>query len=120
MIISTKREALDADINNVKNTILVLSGSTGASGAKIEKFLTDDTGLEAWRKFFLITDLSILSTKEKQDWFSGDNFDRYAVLGGKHRPRNIGPKGAVEDLLTPEGEPDKLELYDFFAKGDKL
>lgn len=118
MILTDDRSKLDKACADPKTTVLVLSGTEGSRAETIHKCM-EEGGWEPWYRWFLITDLLLLTDNEKKSWFGGDNQDRYAVLGG-NPPKIVAAKGNVEALLLPDSnECDTLTIMEELSKGDK-
>jgi hypothetical protein len=117
MILTDDRSELDKDCADARTTILVLSGTEESDAGTIHACM-EDNGWELWYRWFLITDLSLLTNDEKNDWFEGNNQERYTVLGG-NPPKSVAAAGRVKDLLLPHSdECDILTIRKELAKGD--
>ena len=119
MIIKASRTRLDQVINNKKNTVLLLSGSTNSKAGAVHTAAVP-IFKEPWRKCILLTDLSILTQPEKTRWFGGAKVDCYAVIGGSNIPKKVGQKGDIGELLRMNGQPARLVVKSTIAKGDTL
>lgn len=119
MIIKEDRTRLDQALGNPRLTVLLLSGVEESKAGKVYDFVSNKNW-EPFRRFFLITDLTVLSEAEQTRWFDGTNTDYYAAVGGKERPKSVAQKGPIEDLLRTSLEPDILEIRGAFAAGDQM
>jgi hypothetical protein len=121
MIIDQDRTELDQALDNERLTVLLLAGTKESKAGEVHGFAITTVGLlEDFYRCFLLTDLSILTMPEKNRWFTGDEMDRYAVVGGKESPKRVGKKGAVDDLLRIDRQPSKTKIRLAFAKGNQL
>jgi hypothetical protein len=117
MILTDDRSELNKGCANARTTILVLSGTEESRAGTIHECM-EDNGWEGWYRWFLITNLSVLTSDEKNAWFEGNNHERYAVLGGAP-PKSVAARGRVKDLLLPgNDECDILTIQEELAKGD--
>ena len=117
MILTNDRSKLDEACANTRTTVFVLSGTKGSQAETIHKCM-EEGGWETWYRWFMLTDLSLLTDDEKNIWLGGDNQDRYAVLGG-NPPKTVATKGDVEALLLPDSnECDTLTIMEELSKGD--
>ena len=66
---------------------------------------------------FLVTDLKVLTKKERSAWIGA--YGRYCVLGGTS-PKRVAVRRSCSDLLRTSGRPLILSIRQAFAKGDKL
>jgi hypothetical protein len=108
-------EGLDAPL-----TILVLCGGEGSAAEDVHAYVDRRRGWEPWRRWFLVTDSSILdATTEQGRWFGASTspVDRYAVLVGTGK--DVGATGAVEDLLLKKDRsPSILKIRAAFASAE--
>jgi len=119
MIITQDREELDKALQDPFATVLILAGGTGSQCREVHDFV-DSRTWEQWYRWFLITDLSVLSNEERMSWFGGDVLEQYAVLGGKLSPKNVAQQGAINNLLNKDGSPSYLRMRRAFLAGDRL
>lgn len=119
MIVTDDRSELERARGEAQTTILVLSGTEESRAGTIHACMEED-GWEDWYRWFLITDLNVLTEEEKNARFEGNNTERYAVLGGGP-PKNVAARGRVNDLMLPNSdECDTLTIQEELAKGDVL
>ena len=119
MIIKENRTKLDQALGNDKTTILLLAGPDGSQSGAIHNFVMG-YDWEPWRLYFLLTDLTILTSAEQDQWFDGPHNNHYAVVGGPQVPKVVARKGPVKDLLRNNGKPSILKIRSAFAAGDQL
>lgn len=119
MVVKQGRTRLDTALRNPKLTVLLLSGSKESNAGATHKTIASREW-EPWRRYFLVTDLSLLTNAEKTRWFGGNRTDRYAVVGGRNQPKAVGKKGPIGDLLRTNGSPSNLKVRLTFARGDQL
>jgi len=118
MILTDDRSMLDKACADSRTTILVLSGTKGSRAETVHGCM-EDGDWEPWYRWFLITDLRLLTADEKNRWFAGNNQDRYAVLGGDP-PKSVAAQGKAEALLLPDStECDTLTIMEELSKGDE-
>lgn len=118
MVIRQDRTKLDEaiDENGDPNwVVLLLSGADGSKAEEIHDYM-EDKGLEEWRKYFLITDLTVLDESERAEWFGGANMERYAVL--KQKTKEVAADGPVSELLRTNGKPNIVKIRRAFTKGE--
>jgi hypothetical protein len=115
MILTDDRGPLDDELSIKKRTIIVLSGDEDTKSGEIHEFI-EERDWDPWDRWFLVTDLSILTPEESYGWFI-DKPNRHAVLGGT-TPKVIAQKGSVNKLLRQNGKPSATKISKAFAKGD--
>lgn len=118
MVIAQDRSKLDEaiDENGDPNwVVLLLSGAEGSKAGDIHDYM-EDKGLEAWRKYYLITDISVLMPSERTQWFGEINTEKYAVL--KRKTKEVAVSGPVSELLRANGKPNIIKIRRAFTKGE--
>ncbi len=124
-VIRNSRVSLSRRLEDATSTVLVLSGADGDEDPEAEvaeaihDLLQARKDMEPWREWFLVKNLAILTSAEREEWFGGSNNGRFAVLGGGV-PKLTGPQGVVAKLLRKDGKPSILRIRRVFAKGDQL
>ena len=118
MIIDQDRTELDQALSDERNVVLLLYGTMHSNVAKVHDFVEDED-FDLWRKCLLITDISILTKPEVDEWFGEDIMDRYAVVKGAVAPKPSAKKGPVDDLLRLDGQPDIIKIDTVFAIGEE-
>ncbi len=119
MVVQQGRTRLDTALANPELTVLILSGPKESKAGTTHQAIASREW-EPWRRYFLVTDLALLTDMEKAKWFGGDRTDRYAVVGGSNQPKAVGKKGPIRDLLRNNGALSTLKVRLAFAKGDQL
>ena len=118
MIVKQSRSRLDTAIDpdgDITWVVLLSSGADGSTAEQIHEYM-GDKGLEPWRKYFLITDLDVLTESERNEWFGGANTEWYAVL--KQETKEVVCTGPVSELLRVNGKPSILNIRKAFIKGE--
>lgn len=110
MIIKDDRTELDNAIKDIKITLLLLFG-TNTTAENIHKTASDSIS-EPWRKTFLIENISILSEKEKAEWYKDDY--SFTTLS---KNKIVVEKNNI-DLLCNSGNPSIRKIKSIFAKAD--
>lgn len=123
--IDDDRAPLDKALANLKNTLLVLSGSEATAAAAIHD-VAEANITEPWRKTFWVANLDLLTeaelASEHAKLFARGG--RYALIGrckgedGKQQ-RTIVARGYHADLLDSGGEPDSIKIRRAFNNADK-
>lgn len=119
MIIKKDRAKLDESLNDTTTTVFLLVGQENSKAGEVHGLIESRTW-DDWQRWFLITDLSLLTDTEKWAWFSGITSEYYAVLGGNNLPKTIAQQGPVTDLLNKDGRPGYLKIRQAFLKGDEI
>jgi hypothetical protein len=123
--IDDDRELLDRALANLKNTLLVLSGSDATAAGAIHD-VAQASITEPWRKTFWIANLDLLTSAELESE-SAKLFargGRYALIGrckgeDGRQHRVIVARGYHADLLDSGGEPDSVKIRRAFNNADK-
>jgi hypothetical protein len=118
MIVSTARTRLDQALANERHTLLLLCGSRQSQAGIIHAALKT-MGLAPWRRYFLITNLTLLTDQEKQTWFDNAQSDRYALLGGRILPKTVAVSGPITDLLRADGKPGARKIRAAYNQGGR-
>lgn len=119
MIVKEGKARLKKTLGNKRLTVLLLLGARDSKAGEVHEFFMKDTW-EDWRRCFLIMDPALLTPAEKSRWFGVGNSDRYAVVGGRKTPKDLGKRGPIKDLLNSRGKPDVFNIAKAFGSGDKL
>lgn len=123
--IEDDRAPLDKALGNLKNTLLVLSGSDATAAGAIHD-AAQESITESWRKTFWIANLDLLTSAELESE-SAKLFargGRYAFIGrckgeDGRLHRAIVARGYHADLLDSGGKPDVIKIRRAFNNADK-
>ena len=92
MIIGTDRSLLQKKLDEPSTVLLLLCGSEMSVARSVLELATDSTDVQ-WRRVLLITDPSILTSKEVESWGLSDG--TFVALD---MTRNVIEKGPVSEL----------------------
>lgn len=105
-VIAESRQALDDAIADPVVTLFLLSGPTGGVERRVHD-IAEANVLQPFQKAFLITNLTLLTGSEREQWFSANG--QFAVSKGA--PRVTIVQGPVSpQLLTAAGNPSKAKI----------
>jgi hypothetical protein len=123
--IEDDRAPLDKALGNLKNTLLVLSGSDATAAGAIHE-VAQAKITEPWRKAFWVTNLELLTEEELASEHAKlfARGGRYALIGrckgdDGRQHRVIVARGYHADLLDSGGEPDVIKIRRAFNNADK-
>jgi hypothetical protein len=113
-IVKQSRTRLDRALAERVTTLLLISDETGDQAEAVHD--AAEQVAKAGQRAFLVTDLSVLTARERKHWFAEGG--HYAVVGGKDRV--VAVRGALDELLLSDGKPSPIEIRFALAKGDRL
>lgn len=116
MIITNDRRELDFALNSAVS-LCILIGQQESSAGKVYTGLDTGTwGNEPWQLWFLVTDRSVLSDEETEEWYGSDTSIDYVFLG--RNTKTVTSRGSAKDDLLDGNECDYITCIEKFAETD--
>jgi hypothetical protein len=112
MIISNDRSEFDLAFSDKANIFMLLFGKETLPQQIHDLALK--AAPEGWRKTVLITNIGILSEKEKTEWFKDTS--KYVTLS---KSRTIVELDSLEKLCSKSGKPSARLIQIAFGKADQ-